>query len=96
MVDLSLSPHILWSELSEVLWQQIMHFGYTLSVDLPPDFVWLNTILQIIVVFAGFAGWAGMVRSVVYPQLVIVCVGWVIFMIEHFFTVLQWVPLVSC
>lgn len=56
MVDLVTVPHIR-SELSEVLWQQILHFGYTLSVgDLP---VWLTTVLQIIVVFGGFAGWAG-------------------------------------
>lgn len=43
------------SELSEVLWQQLLHFGYSLA--LPAG---LEPVVQTVVVFGAFAGWAGM------------------------------------
>ena len=42
------------AELSEVLWTQLLHRGYTLSLDSPV----LDPIVQVVLVFALFAGWA--------------------------------------
>ena len=47
------------SELSEVLWEQLLRRGYTLNL-LSGQYDWLNTVLQVVVVFVIFAGWAGM------------------------------------
>ena len=49
----------LCTELSEVLWSQILNFGYTLSyfkaITLPPI---MATIISVIFVFLGFSVWA--------------------------------------
>ena len=58
------TPHPILSELSEVLWTQLLHRGYTLSLDSPV----LDPIVQVVLVFALFAGWAGK-----YSQMQSVC-----------------------
>ena len=68
LVVIVLSPPSELSELSEVLWQQLLHLGYTLSLNVNPQFQWLNPIVQVVVVFGTFAGWAGK-----YSQTQTVC-----------------------